>query len=96
VGLTAYRVVQEALTNAVKHGASGSADLHVAHGCGEITVEVLNERSPGDPGDPASGGFGLRGMRERVAMYGGELEFGPSADGRFRVRARLPLTEPVS
>jgi signal transduction histidine kinase len=92
IGLTAYRVVQEALTNAVKHGADGRAELVVDRGDSELTVEVVN---PTGPGEEAAGGFGLRGMRERVALYGGQLEHGRCADGRFRLRARLPLTEPA-
>lgn len=93
VGLTAFRVVQEALTNAVKHGAGGRARLAVDRCDGELTVEVVNPTRA--PRESVPGGHGLRGMRERVTLYGGELEHGWCPDGDFRVWARIPLTEPA-
>jgi signal transduction histidine kinase len=90
VGLAAYRIVQEALTNAVKHG-TGSAELVVSRCAEAITVEVVNPAAPRTGDD----GYGLRGMAERVGLYGGELEHGPAPDGRFRLHARLPLREPA-
>jgi signal transduction histidine kinase len=85
--LSAYRIVQEALTNARKHAPGSPAEVLVRHGDGELLLEVVNP-SPADgaPGD----GYGLAGMRERVRIYGGTLEAG-RAGGRFVVRARLPV-----
>lgn len=93
VGLTAYRLVQEALTNAVKHGDGGRARLAVNRRDRELTLEVVN---PTSSPEPNPGGFGLNGMRERVTLYGGDLELGSCADGNFRLSARIPLTEPAS
>ncbi|MBW3608692.1 MAG: sensor histidine kinase, partial [Actinobacteria bacterium] len=87
--LTAYRVVQEALTNCRKHapGASTAVVIRYDHDC----VELQIENDGGDvPVSAADDGHGLIGMRERVALYGGTLEAGPGADGGFAVRARLP------
>jgi signal transduction histidine kinase len=92
VGLTVFRVVQEALTNAVKHGAGGRARLAVDRCDGELTVEVVNPTAA--PPEATSGGYGLPGMRERVHLYGGELQHGWCPNGDFRVWARLPLGEP--
>jgi len=89
--LTIYRIVQEALTNSLKHAPGAAAEVHVDFGDQELQVEVLDTgaRRPGAP--PPSGGRGLMGMRERVAVHGGQLEAGPRAEGGFRVRARLPV-----
>jgi signal transduction histidine kinase len=87
--LAAYRVVQEALTNVIKHARPRRALVRVAFRADELTVEVLDEgvivaRS-------RTGGRGLAGMRERVALYGGVLKVGPRTDGGFGVSARFPL-----
>jgi len=87
--LTAYRLVQEGLTNALKHARADQAQVFVRYGDGEIEVEVADNGTGG--GDGAGGGHGLVGMRERVAVYGGELEAAPRPGGGFRLRARLPL-----
>jgi signal transduction histidine kinase len=90
VDLTAYRLVQEGLTNALKHAQATRADVVVAYGDREIEVTVSdNGRGVGN-GD--GGGHGLVGMRERVSVYGGELDAGPQPSGGYRLRARLPLT----
>jgi signal transduction histidine kinase len=93
VGLTAFRVAQEALTNAVKHGAGGRARLVVERCDGAVTVEVVNPARA--PRESVPDGYGLRGMRERVTLYGGDLQHGWGPDGDFRVWARIPITEPA-
>jgi signal transduction histidine kinase len=90
VDLTAYRLVQEGLTNAIKHARAGHAQVLVRYGDGHVELTVTDDGT-GDGGGE-SGGHGLVGMRERVAVYGGELEAGPLADGGFRLRARLPVS----
>ncbi|MFC8536987.1 sensor histidine kinase [Streptomyces sp. NPDC057249] len=101
VGLSAYRIVQEALANVVRHapGAHTRVSLSVsdpaAPGAPQLTVLVVNGPPPGASGGPleASGtGHGLVGMRERVRIIGGTLDAGPLPDGGFRVAALLPLT----
>jgi signal transduction histidine kinase len=88
IDLTAYRIVQEALTNAIKHAGQTTARLRVAYTPEAIELEVLDH---GRGGAASSGGHGLVGMRERVDLYGGSLEVGPRPDGGFRVHARLPV-----
>jgi signal transduction histidine kinase len=94
VDLSAYRIVQEALTNVVKHAGPARAQVVVGYGHREVTVEVTDDgRGVGAlAGDGRAGvGHGLIGMRERVAAFDGELEVGPGPGGGFRVAARLPL-----
>ena len=88
VDLTAYRFVQEGLTNAVKHAEARRAEVIVRYGDGHVELTVSDDGCGAGNGD--GGGHGLVGMRERVAVYGGELEAGPRPDGGFRVHARLP------
>jgi signal transduction histidine kinase len=90
VDLTAYRLVQEALTNTMKHARASSAEVVVRYGDGDVELTISDDGVGGADGD--SGGHGLVGMRERVSVYGGELEAGPRADGGFRLRARLPIS----
>jgi len=92
VDLSAYRIVQEALTNAVKHASGAHARVTVRYGEHELELEVADD-GPGvsDNGPRRGSGHGLVGMRERVALYGGELRAGPGGDGGFVVHARLPL-----
>ncbi len=91
VGLAAYRIVQEALTNVRKHAGPGAAvTVRVSAADGELAIEV------GDDGRGAAAasdgrGLGLVGMRERAAVHGGTLEAGPVTGGGFAVSARLPL-----
>lgn len=92
VGLVAYRIVQEALTNAHKHGA-GQAVVTVVHAEAGLEIEVTNRRGPGQDADAAGLGHGLVGMRERAAAVGGELHAGPEPNGRYRVHATLPVEE---
>jgi signal transduction histidine kinase len=91
VDVSVYRIVQEALTNVLKH--AGPARAEVAIGCAAdiVTVEVT-DNGIAEPGRKApAGGHGLAGMRERAAVFGGELAAGPRPGGGFAVRARLPL-----
>jgi signal transduction histidine kinase len=94
VDLSAYRIVQEALTNVVKHAGPACAQVVVGYGDQDVTVEVIDDgRGAMAPvGDGRMGtGHGLIGMRERVQAFGGDLEVGPRSGGGFRVAARLPL-----
>jgi signal transduction histidine kinase len=88
--LTVYRVVQEALTNTLRHSGARRAYVRVSHGVGGVIVEVTDDGATAGPGPLGSGGSGLRGIRERVAMLGGDVEIGPMAGGGFRVSVRLP------
>jgi signal transduction histidine kinase len=90
VDLSAYRIVQEALTNALKHAGPARARVLVRFAGGALELEVINDGVVAN-GAGADGGHGLVGMRERVALFGGELQAGPDPEGGFRVRARLPL-----
>ena len=97
VDLTAYRVIQEALTNTLKHAHGARATVTVQYEPRELIVEVLdNGVGAADNGTPVDGGgHGLVGMRERVALYGGKLE-ASERDGGFAVRARLPVGGPAA
>jgi signal transduction histidine kinase len=95
VDLAAYRLVQEALTNTLKHARGSRATVIVRYEPGDVVVEVLDNGVGVANGTPAdSGGHGLVGMRERVALYGGTLEAGRRRQGGFVVRARLPVGGP--
>jgi signal transduction histidine kinase len=89
--LTAYRVVQESLTNAHRHGAGGTVRLGLAYGDDRLRIRVENAVHPERVGSGAEG-HGLVGMRERVTALGGSLVAGPDRQGGFRVLASLPLT----
>ncbi|MFH8221949.1 sensor histidine kinase [Streptomyces sp. NPDC018057] len=99
VGLTLYRIVQEALTNARKH-AGPSVPVEVRLTCLPASVRVsVTDRPGAESAEPApapgpGSGYGLIGMRERVALHGGTLESGPLPEGGFRVAASLPLEAP--
>lgn len=89
VSSSAYRVVQEALTNTVKHADARRADVRVRYLPGQLEVEVVDDgRRAARPA--GSGSHGQVGMRERVALHDGELELGPRPTGGYRVRARFP------
>jgi signal transduction histidine kinase len=100
IQLTVFRVVQEALTNTLKHAARPTS-AHLALRCrsGSVELEVTDtggRDSSTESGQPAGSGRGLRGMRERAAVYGGRLDAGPAPDGGWRVHLRLqPDIEPV-
>jgi signal transduction histidine kinase len=92
VDLSAYRIVQEALTNVLKHADARHAEVLVCYHPSELELEVSDDGR--GPVDPAGGGHGLVGMRERVALYGGVLEAGQRDGGGYRLHARLRF-EPV-
>ncbi|GIH20578.1 two-component sensor histidine kinase [Rugosimonospora africana] len=93
VDLAAYRIVQESLTNVVRHAGTDHCQVLVEYAPAEIRIEVTDDGR----GGPVSGaGYGLAGMRERADLLDGELSFGPRAEGGFQVSVRLPLPEPLS
>jgi signal transduction histidine kinase len=96
VELTAYRIVQEGLTNALKHARGARARVRLSYEPRVLDIEVTDEGGAGrrDVGEAGSGGRGLIGMRERVALYGGDFEAAPTPTG-FRVHARLPIDTPT-
>jgi len=95
--LSAYRIVQEALTNSLKHAGRSQARVLVHYAPDALELEISDNGHGAAPNAVAAAGDGagrgLIGMRERVAIFGGELAAGPAADRGFRVRARLPLGE---
>lgn len=92
IALTAYRIVQEALTNALKHGSEKRAVVRLDYRADAVGIEVVNPASAGDgAGAVSNGGHGLVGMHERVRLYGGTLDRGHATDGSFRVHVQLPL-----
>jgi len=91
--LSAFRIVQEALTNTLKHAGPARASVWVRYGEDAVELEV---RDDGAGRSNGGGGHGLVGMGERVAMFGGELEAGPCSGRGFAVRARLPISQAVS
>lgn len=105
IDVTAYRIVQEALTNALKHGDGGKAEVTVRYADQALRVEVLNTgpsvltggtapRPRPVPRHREGTGRGLLGLRERVAVYGGDLDARRRLGGGYRVRARIPLERP--
>jgi signal transduction histidine kinase len=94
VDLAAYRLVQESLTNVVRHAGPASATVRIAYGAAEVVVEVTDDGSGGlDSSGRDGGGHGIGGMRERVVALGGELRAGPRPQGGFQVWARLPVVD---
>jgi signal transduction histidine kinase len=91
--LSAFRIVQEGLTNALKHAGPAQAEVTVRYRDGSVELEIVDTGSGGPGGNGA--GHGLVGMRERVAMFGGELAADRGHGGGFVVRARLPLSPPA-
>jgi signal transduction histidine kinase len=91
IELSAYRIVQEALTNALKHAGEAHASVRIHYGPDSLELEIVDDGA-GGPARAAGGGHGLVGMRERVALYGGRLDAGRTAAGGFTVRALLPIT----
>ncbi|MGH3104397.1 MAG: sensor histidine kinase, partial [Gaiellaceae bacterium] len=88
IDLSAYRIVQEALTNALKHAGPATAQVVVRYRPEEVELEITDDgRGPVDGGE---GGHGLVGLRERAALVGGEVESGTNGGRGYTVRARLP------
>jgi signal transduction histidine kinase len=101
IDLSAYRIIQEALTNAVRHGGDGQARVLVRYDEHDLELQIHNEGRPaGGNGSPVERspegvrGRGLLGMKERVNLFGGELRAGPGPNGGFTVVARLPIGDP--
>ena len=95
VDLACYRVVQESLTNVVRHARASRAEITVRHADGRVAVEVTDD-GRADPGNGSGNGSGqgILGMRERARALGGSLEAGPRPQGGFRVLATLPVGGP--
>jgi signal transduction histidine kinase len=89
VGLAAYRIVQEALTNARRHAPGAAVDVELRYGEDELRL-VIRDNGPGPQPAAPAGGHGLHGMRERATAVGGELHAGAASVGGFLVEARLP------
>jgi len=96
VELTAYRIVQEALTNVVRHAGASRVWVRLRRERAGVLVEVRDDGRGRPAGTTFETGFGLQGMAERVDSLGGSLSHGPCPDGGFAVRAMLPVKEPPS
>jgi signal transduction histidine kinase len=90
IELSAYRIVQEALTNALKHAGKATASVNIRYGSDSLELEIADDGAEGST-PVASGGHGLLGMRQRVALYGGRLDAGRRPGGGFAVRVLLPI-----
>jgi len=90
VEVSAYRIVQEALTNTLKHAGASRVDVHLRYWPDELEIEVVDDGRANGAASSAAGGLGLIGMRERAALHGGQLVAGPGPAGGFAVRVRLP------
>jgi signal transduction histidine kinase len=90
VDLAAYRIIQESLTNVVRHARATSAQIAIAYRPAEVEIEIIDDGVQLVPPERAGSGSGLIGMRERATALGGELDASPRPGGGFRVRARLP------
>jgi signal transduction histidine kinase len=94
VELTAYRILQESLTNVLRHAGAGTrADVTVEYQPDTVILEVSDQGGTVLPRAGSSPGHGLIGMRERAALLGGQFEAGPAPGGGFRVRATLPVED---
>jgi signal transduction histidine kinase len=90
IELSAYRIVQEALTNALKHGGDARAGVHLHYGADTLELEIIDDGT-GTGSRPPNSGHGLVGMRERVALHGGLLDAGRRPNGGYAVRVQLPI-----
>jgi signal transduction histidine kinase len=94
IGVSAYRIVQEALTNTLKHAAASRADVRVRYWPDELEVEIIDDgRGATALSGTRPGGLGLIGMRERAALHGGQLTAGTVSGGGFAVRVKLPTSD---
>ena len=93
VDVSAYRIVQEALTNTLKHAGASRADVRLRYGPGELEVEIVDDGRGAAAAGGGGSGLGLIGMRERAALHGGQLSAGPVAGGGFAVRVTLPTAD---
>jgi signal transduction histidine kinase len=92
IDLSAFRIIQEAVTNVVRHARTDRCQVAIDQRDGQLSIEVTDS---GRGGSMAGTGYGITGMRERAALLGGDFSAGPRPDGGFRVTARLPLPEPA-
>ena len=92
IDLSAFRIIQEAVTNVVRHASTGQCQVVIDQQDGQLSIEVTDS---GHGGSPAGTGYGITGMRERAALLGGDFSAGPRPGGGFRVAARLPLPAPA-
>ena len=91
--LAAFRILQEAFTNVLRHAPGAHVQAALRRTAGELQIEVVDDGNGRAPASPGGGGYGLVGMRERVALYGGTLEAGPRPERGFAVVARLPTAD---
>jgi signal transduction histidine kinase len=91
VDVSVYRIVQEALTNVLKHAGPARADVTISCAEEAVTIAITDNGTGAPRNQTPAGGHGMAGMRERVAVFGGDLRTGPRPGGGFAVRARLPL-----
>jgi signal transduction histidine kinase len=89
IDLSAYRIVQEGLTNTLKHAGAGQADVRIGYAPGEVFIDVRDDGAGSAGGHGL--GHGLAGVRERVALFGGRMEAANADGGGFLLRTRLPL-----
>ncbi|MFI1150184.1 sensor histidine kinase [Streptomyces sp. NPDC020817] len=94
IELAAFRIVQEALTNVVRHARAGGCRVEIAYGPDELALEIADDGRGIPEGGTPGAGFGLTGMRERTALLNGRFEAGPQPGGGFRVAAALPVGRP--
>jgi signal transduction histidine kinase len=96
VDLAGYRIVQEALTNVLKHAPGSHVDVDIRRDQHELAIDVVDDGRGAAPASPADAhvGHGVVGMRERAALYRGTLEAGPRPGGGYSVSARIPLEAP--
>jgi len=92
IDASAFRIIQEAVTNVVRHAGTGQCQVSITQHDGELSIEVTDS---GRGGSGAGTGYGITGMRERAALLGGDFSAGPRPGGGFRVTARLPLPAPA-
>jgi signal transduction histidine kinase len=90
VDLAAFRIVQESLTNVVRHARARTATVHLTYASADVTVQIEDDGDGLDPKGALDGGNGIAGMRERAVALGGEVDVGPRPGGGFQVRARIP------